>query len=127
MTNTIKTKDIAALMARVQKLPAKIDAIEAQIHAVQERMQVLKKAGLIYASGHWRAKKYFTLIHPQKDGVRPNPTYIGTDENKIKDALQGIERAKEYDQLDKIANEQADVLSEASRALSSLESILTNK
>jgi hypothetical protein len=125
MTNTIKTKDIAALMTRVQKLPEKIDAIEAQIHGVQERMQALKKAGLIYASGHWRAQKYFTLIYPQKDGVRPSPTYIGTDETKIQEALQGIERAKEYDRLKKIALEQASILSEASLSLSELESILT--
>jgi hypothetical protein len=124
---TTKNKDIAALMARVQKLPEKIEAIEAQIQEIQQRMQVLKKAGLIYATGHWRAQKYFTLIYPQKDGVRPSPTYVGTDEAKIQQAIEGMERAKEYDSLEQICREKAVLLRDASMALASLERILSDR
>lgn len=119
------SKELAALMARVQSLPTLITDLETQINAVDERMKVLKKAGLIYASGHWRAQKYFMLVYPQKDGVRPGPTYIGTDEKKIQEAQLGIERAKEYDQLTTVAQQLAHKVRDAKDALSQLERVLT--
>jgi hypothetical protein len=122
--NMSTSKELANLLTRVQKLPAAITALDEQVRAVDERMRVLKKAGLIYAAGHWRAGKYFMLVHPQKNGVRPSPTYIGTDEKKILEAQQGIERAKEYDQLAQVAQKLARKASEARDALSQLERTL---
>lgn len=118
-------KELTDLFARVQDLPARIKLIEDQINAVDARMTALKDAGLIYASGHWKAGKYFQLVYPQKDGVRPSPTYIGTDEKKILAAQQGMERAKEYDELARVAQHLAGKVTDARYKLRELEAVLT--
>lgn len=119
------SKEIANLVKRVQKLPATLTALNDQVQAVEDRMRALKAAGLTYASGHWRAGKYFMLVYPQKNGVRPSPGYIGTDKQKILEAQQGIERAKEYDQLAQVARQLTRQVEEAKGALLDLERFLT--
>lgn len=119
------SKNLAGLINRVEALPKLISDLEVQINAVAERMAVLKKDGLIYASGHWRQQKYFMLVYPQVDGERPSPTYIGTDPEKIQKAQLGMERAKEYDDLAKVAKSLEHKVYEAQIALTQLERALT--
>lgn len=120
-------KAVSLLMEQSKVLPDLIIQVSAQVDAVQERMKELEEAGLIYATGHWRASKYFMLVYPQKEGVRPSPTYIGTDEAKIQLAMEGIERAKEYESLAAIVRHQADSLLEAEHLMSGITRILANK
>ena len=64
---------------------------------VAERMAALEAAGLIYAAEHWRAGRYLYLIYPMVDGVRPSPTYIGSDPARIAAAQAGIERGARFE------------------------------
>ncbi|EFR2202963.1 hypothetical protein UNR30_004664 [Salmonella enterica] len=99
-----KKAHTAELMKLAGELPALIEGLEADIAAVSARMAELKKAGLVYASEHWRKDandepKYFYLLYPQKHGEPRRRDYIGCDAAKIAEARAGIARAKEYDEL----------------------------
>ena len=99
-----KKAHTAELMKLAGELPALIEGLEADIAAVSARMAELKKAGLVYASEHWRKDandepKYFYLLYPQKNGEPRRRDYIGCDTAKIAEARAGIARAKEYDEL----------------------------
>lgn len=101
---TTKKAHTAALMKLAGELPALIEGLEADIAAVSARMAELKKAGLVYASEHWRKDandepKYFYLLYPQQHGEPRRRDYIGCDTAKIAEARAGIARAKEYDEL----------------------------
>jgi hypothetical protein len=95
------TAELAKLAADV---PGLIDALETEIAEVVASMAELKKAGLIYATEHWRkdAKgepKYFYLLYPQKNGEARRRDYVGCDAESIEKARAGIVRAGEYDKL----------------------------
>lgn len=87
------------MKSKIAKAPRALAAIEGEIQDILTRMRTLKQAGLIYARTHVRSGRYTLLIYPMKDGVRPTPTYIGTDAAKIKAAEEAIARAEEYEEL----------------------------
>lgn len=94
----------AEIMQQAADLPKLIQALEQEIKEVASRMAELEKAGLIYASEHWRKDsegqpKYFYLLYPQKQGEARRREYVGCDQAKIEDARAGITRAKEFDEL----------------------------
>jgi hypothetical protein len=128
MVTTKKPASIEAavdrMIKRVNQVPVMLAAYLREIEAVDEEMRELKKAGLIYASPHWRKNKYFLLVYPQKNGTRPNPKYIGTDAKEIERALASIKRAKEYDKKAKKLNALNAKLLSIERALHGLESVL---
>ncbi|ELP8114103.1 hypothetical protein QTS20_004316, partial [Salmonella enterica] len=73
MATKTKKAHTAELVKLSAELPALIDALEVEIETVTQRMAALKKAGLIYASEHWRKDaegnpKYFYLLYPQQPG-----------------------------------------------------------
>jgi len=112
------------------KLPELIERNANEVERLAGEMKTLKKAGLIYASPHWRAKKYFYLIHPTNaDGRRRE--YVGTDPDKIADAHAGIERAEQYDalrqQYDARLRELARIERELQHAVAGLQSLVTTK
>jgi hypothetical protein len=117
-------KQISKLLARVKKLPAALAKINAEIKNVDKRMKALDKAGLIYAAMHWRKEKYLLLVYPMKNGERPTPTYIGTDEKKIQESKDGIARADEFERLKVKMRDLKNLISSAENALLSLESAL---
>lgn len=88
-------KDLRQLADR---LPGQIDKLDTELRDVLKRMKALQKAGLIYASEHWREDKYLYLIYPMQDGARRRE-YIGADADRIAAARAGIERGKEFDTL----------------------------
>lgn len=95
------TAELAKLAADV---PSLIDTLEGEIAEVVAGMAALKKAGLIYATEHWRKgadgqPKYFYLLYPQKNGEPRRRDYIGCDAAKIEEARAGIVRAEQYDRL----------------------------
>lgn len=119
------TKELVSIKGRVEQLPKLIDALSAKAKAIEARMAALKRAGLIYAKPHWRNQKYFLLVHPMVNGERPTPTYIGTDEEKIKAATDSIARAAEYDALAIQAEAYARQVGDAGRVLRELERALS--
>ncbi len=94
-----KNKIIKELEDLSAKLPALIEAHSARVEDITAQMAALDKAGLIYASTHWREGKYFYLVYPVKAGDKRRRDYIGTDKAKIEAAELAIARAKEFDQL----------------------------
>ncbi|HEP9230343.1 TPA: hypothetical protein VDV27_005218 [Pseudomonas aeruginosa] len=77
-------------------LPGVIAKLDAELATAQKRMAQLKRAGLVYATEHWREGRYLYLVHPQHDGERKRE-YVGTDPKKIKAAQDAIARARDYD------------------------------
>jgi hypothetical protein len=80
-------------------LPGLIESIEVDRLELDQQMAALKKQGLIYANPHWREQKYLTLLYPTKPGEDRRREYVGKDPQKVQDALQAIQRAKDYEQL----------------------------
>lgn len=97
-------KETDSLSKVVKDLPDYIGALEEKIQAVSIKMARLKKAGLIYATEHWRRNnngepKYFYLLYPLQAGEKRKRKYIGTDPKKIRSAQEAIQRSIEYDDL----------------------------
>lgn len=97
-------KKIVGLSKQAGSLPPLIQTLENQLSAFDKELQALKKAGLIYASEHWRKDgqgeaKYFYLLYPSKVGEKRRREYVGCDAESIQKARDGIERARKFDQL----------------------------
>ena len=86
----------------------------------------LKRAGLVYATEHWREGRYLYLVHPQHDGERKRE-YVGTDPKKIKAAQDAIARARDYDALAERARQIEATLYEGGQRLASAVDYLSGK
>jgi len=86
----------------------------------------IKRAGLIYATEHWREGRYLYLVHPQHDGERKRE-YVGTDPKKIKAAQDAIARARDYDALAERARQIEATLYEGGQRLASAVDYLSGK
>lgn len=84
--------------AKLDKLAKILNHMETINHNTRQEMQELQKAGLKYATPHYRAERYLYLIHPQHDGERIRE-YVGTNPAKITAALDAINRAHQFDRL----------------------------
>ena len=89
---------VKQLNSLAASLPGAIAKLDAELSAAKKRMALLKRAGLIYATKHWREGRYLYLVHRQHDGERKRE-YVGTDPRKIKAAQDAIARARDYDAL----------------------------
>jgi hypothetical protein len=99
-----KAKHTGELAALTANMPQLIDELESKMAAVDAQMAALEKAGLIYATEHWRKDasgelKYFYLLYPQKPDEARRREYIGSDAAKIEAARAGMRRAQEFDGL----------------------------
>jgi hypothetical protein len=74
--------------------------IETAYFETVDRMEELKRLGLIYAGTHYKAGKYLYLVYPSQYGENRVRKYIGADPEKIAEALAGIKRGVEYRQLE---------------------------
>lgn len=116
-------KQLNTLAASLPGVIAKLDAELAEAH---KRMAQLKRAGLIYATEHWREGRYLYLVHPQQDGERKRE-YVGTDPKKIKAAQEAIARAHEYDKLADQVRQIEGVLGEGGQHLAAAVDCLNGK
>ncbi|MHC8297712.1 hypothetical protein [Pseudomonas sp. LB3P58] len=99
-----KAKHTGELAALTANMPQLIDELESKMAAVDAQMAELEKAGVIYATEHWRKDadgepKYFYLLYPKKPDEARRRDYIGSDAAKIEDARAGMRRAQEFDGL----------------------------
>lgn len=95
------TAELAKMAAAI---PPLIEALERRILNVTASMTKLEKAGLIYATEHWRKDdseqpKYLYLLYRQKAGKARKRVYVGCNPERIECARAGIQRAREYDGL----------------------------
>jgi hypothetical protein len=84
------------------QLPGQLARLYAEIEQTEAQMRALAEKGLVRAVPDWRTSRkgeYLTLVFPaQEDGKRPRQ-FIGRDPAKVKEALDGLDRAEEYDRL----------------------------
>lgn len=103
-TEDTKTRDLLdeqtkpPYLAKLEKLAAILSHMETINHNTRQEMQAMQKAGLKYATPHYRAERYLYLIHPQHNGERIRE-YVGADPAKISTALDAINRAHQFDRL----------------------------
>ncbi len=116
-------KILKSLKASSGLLPDLIERSAGDVKSLDDQMKALKRAGLIYASPHWREGKYFYLIHPTTAEGRKRE-YVGTDPKRIEQAMAAIERAKQYDELRQQFDQRARELGRIERELQYLVSAL---
>lgn len=68
---------------------------------VQAEMVELKRLGLVYAGTTFKAGKYLYLVYPAKDGEPRKRVYVGQEQDKVQEALAGVERGQKYLELEK--------------------------
>jgi len=88
-------KELEAVNAKIERL---INLHSIRLTAVYDQIARLERAGLAYANPHWKANKYFYLVHTVTNGQRKRE-YIGTNKAKIDKALASVERAKQHKEL----------------------------
>lgn len=80
----------------LSQIREKINRLKAEIEKDEMTMETLREQGLIYAGTWMKAGKYMYLIFPSDGFGYRERRYIGADPAKIKEAMDGIERGKEY-------------------------------
>lgn len=109
---------ISSLNDAATLLPGLIANIDVTTAELNQRLAELKAQGLIYATEHWKDGKYMTLLYPIKPGQPRQRKYVGNDPTKVKNAQEQIQRAKEFDLIDRQLQRINSTLSEALRHLS---------
>ncbi|MDQ1817803.1 hypothetical protein RBA41_31330 [Massilia sp. CCM 9210] len=112
--------NISKLRELSKKLAPLIESHAERLAKLTTEMAALEKEGLIYASSTLRDGKYFYLVYPSKKMEKRKREYVGTDPEKIANALAGIARARQYEIL-KAEHQQRDAfLADRHRTLSYL-------
>lgn len=108
---------ISRLAEVVAALPGVIAKLDAAKNDLAQRMAALEQRGLIYATVHMKDGKYATLLYPIQPGQPRRRKYVGRDPQKIMDAKDAIQRAKDYDELAKQGERLDMVLAQGYRSL----------
>lgn len=108
---------IARLTEIAAALPGVIAKMDAAKNDLAQRMASLEQLGLIYATVHMKDGKYATLLYPIQPGQPRRRKYVGRDPQKIIDAKDAIQRAKDYDELAKQGERLDMVLAQGYRSL----------
>lgn len=98
ITNKGPISRLTEVAAALLGVIAKLDAAK---NDLAQRMAALERLGLIYATVHMKDGKYATLLYPIQPGQPRRRKYVGRDPQKIVDAKDAIQRAKDYDELAK--------------------------
>lgn len=84
------------------QLPGQLAALCADIEETEASMRALAEQGLVRAVPDWRNNRkgeYLTLVFAAEEGGKRPRKFIGRDPVKVKEALDGLDRAEEYDRL----------------------------
>jgi len=87
------------------ELPGQMAAAGIEIEATEARMRELARQGMIRADQDWRTSRrnarYLTLVFSADASGKRLRKYIGRDPAKVQEALEALDRAVEYDRLNK--------------------------
>jgi hypothetical protein len=121
---TMTKNHIESLSAVAASLPgciAKLDALRAEIAG---NMDALKERGLIYATEHMKDGKYLVLLYPIQPGKPRRRDYVGKEPQRMQEAREAMQRARDYDvlaaqvkRLDAVLYEGLGKLQDAARVL----------
>lgn len=106
MMTVTDLSQLQSLQAAGQTLGDKVDWVHAQLeqlklrrghlHAEQQQMHDLPR---IHATPFWHQGRYLYLNQPQINGKRTR-RYIGSQPDKVRDALAAVRRAERYQQIE---------------------------
>jgi hypothetical protein len=96
---TMTKNPIESLSAVAASLPGCIAKLEASRAEITAKMDALKERGLIDATEHMKDGKYLVLLHPIQLGKPRRREYIGKEPQKVQEAREAIQRARDYDVL----------------------------
>ena len=111
------------------QLPGQLAALCADIEQTEARMRALAEQGLVRAVPDWRTGRkgeYLTLVYPAEEGGKRPRKYIGRDPVKVKEALDGLDRAEEYDRLQRRLYEMMPASFEAANYISKARDVLVS-
>jgi hypothetical protein len=129
MDMTWKASEQAVELDRLMSgLSPIVASVGDRLDAIAGRMQVLQNAGLIYATEWWRKdRNTLYLLYPSHVGEPRRRDYVGRDRLAIKNARDGIKRAKLFDGLDAEKKHLESRLDQAAEALARATYILTGR
>lgn len=122
---TTNLKQVASVAALAATLPDLIGKLRTELEDINGQMAALKRAGLIYASEHMKDGKYLVLVYPSKNGEARRRDYVGKKPQKIQEAREAIQRAREYDTLEREAQRVQSIVSQGHDALLNATRVLT--
>lgn len=107
MARQSKKSLTADLSATLKQFPTQFAKLDTEHKALEDQMATLKKAGLIYATPHYRPKlradglevHFLYLLYPSKGAAKRKREYVGSDPAKVKKALDAIETGAHYGYL----------------------------
>ena len=97
---TMTKNHIQSLSAVAASLPGCIAKLDASRAEIAGKMDALKRLGLIYATEHMKDGKYLVLLYPIQSGEPRRREYVGKDPQKMQDAREAMQRARDYDALE---------------------------
>lgn len=86
---------------KMDLIQEKMRLLRERYNRVQAEMTELQGQGLIYAGTTFKAGKYLYLVYPAKDGEPRKRVYIGQEQDKVQEALAGVERGQKYLECEK--------------------------
>jgi hypothetical protein len=114
---TTTRNQISNLTDVAATLPGIIAKLSAAKTDLAERMAAIKRLGLIYASPHMKDGKYMILLYPIQPGQPRRRTYVGKEPQKVQEALEAIQRGKDYAELSQQAERLESTLASGYRGL----------
>ena len=97
---TMTKNHIQSLSAVAASLPGCIAKLDASRAEIAGKMDALKDLGLIYATEHMKDGKYLVLLYPIQPGQPRRREYVGKDPQKMQEAREAMQRARDYDALE---------------------------
>lgn len=97
---TMTKNHIQSLSAVAASLPGCIAKLDASRAEIAGKMGALKDLGLIYATEHMKDGKYLVLLYPIQPGQPRRRDYVGKDPQKMQEAREAMQRARDYDALE---------------------------
>ena len=97
---TMTKNHIQSLSAIAASLPGCIAKLDASRAEIAGKMGALKELGLIYATEHMKDGKYLVLLYPIQPGEPRRREYVGKDPQKMQEAREAMQRARDYDALE---------------------------
>jgi len=87
-------------------LPGLLAALDERVKDNKANMSALTRAGLIRATEYYRPDsqgnpRFLYLLYPVQKGEKRRRDYVGKDPENIAKARAGIERAHEYDRIER--------------------------
>ncbi|HSH72819.1 MAG TPA: hypothetical protein VK974_07155 [Methylophilaceae bacterium] len=87
------------LFSYLNDVRGRAEKLQEIYNQLKDREAELVDMGTIYAGTTWKDGKYLYLIYPGKNGEDRQRVYVGSDSDKVAEALAAIERGSQLDKV----------------------------